>query len=338
MKRNNRVYIIGEMSANHNNDFDVALRIVKAIADSGADAVKVQTYTADSLALNVDNELFGPKKEGLWKGVRPYDLYREASMPYEWQPKLKKAAEDLGIDFLSSPFDIEGVDFLESIGVSLYKIASFEVTDIPLVKYVASKGKPVIISTGVAGIEDIELALEACREVGNDRITLLKCTSRYPAKIEDANLNTIPDMRKRFGVEVGVSDHTFGSLVPVTAVALGARIVEKHFILDRGMGGPDSAFSMEPAEFKNMVEDIRKAEASLGQIKYDISENDKLKRRSVFVVKDIVKGEVISTGNVRSLRPGHGLHPKYLGQIIGKVVTRDLKKGEPLKLTDIEGL
>ncbi|WP_018479672.1 pseudaminic acid synthase [Pontibacter roseus] len=327
---NNKVFIIAELSANHNNDFSLAVKTIEEIAKTGADAVKIQTYTADSLTLNVDNEHFGPLKEGLWKGTRLYDLYTQASMPYEWQPKLKKIAEDLGLVFFSSPFDKEGVDFLESMDVPLYKIASFEITDIPLIKYVASKGKPVIISTGVAEIKDIELALEACKSVGNENITLLKCTSEYPAPIEGANLLTIPNLKQKFGVNVGVSDHTMGSIVPTVAVALGATVVEKHLILDRNLGGPDSSFSMEPQEFAEMVKAVRSTEAALGKVTYEVSEKNKLKRRSLFATKDILAGEPFTSENVKSVRPGHGLAPKHYTEIIGQKVNRNVKAGTPI--------
>jgi len=331
-----KVYIIAELSANHNNDFDLAVKTIEAMAESGADAVKIQTYTADSLSIDVNNEYYKERTEGLWKGYRPYDLYKEASLPYEWQPKLQKVAESLGLDFFSSPFDKEGVDFLESLNVPTYKIASLEVTDIPLIEYAASKGKPMIISTGVAEIEDIQLAVDTCRKVGNEDITLLKCTSDYPATLEDANLVTIPDLKERFGVKVGVSDHTMGHTVPVVAVSLGAEVVEKHFILDRSLGGPDSAFSMEPSEFKQMVEEVRKAEKTLGNVTYEVSEKDKLRRRSLFAVKDIKKGDVITEENVRSVRPGYGLHPKNLDLIIGKRTNCNLCKGDPVKMGLIE--
>lgn len=325
-----RTYIIAELSANHNNDFNMAVSTIKAMAEAGADAVKIQTYTADSLTIDVDNEYFQVRTEGLWKGYRPYDLFKEAAMPYEWQPKLQQIAKTLNLDFFSSPFDKEGVDFLESMEVSKYKIASFEITDIPLIEYVASKNKPMIISTGVAEIEDIQLAIDTCRKVGNSDITLLKCTSDYPATLDDANLITIPDLKKRFGVKVGVSDHTMGHIVPVVAVSLGAEVVEKHFILDRNLGGPDSAFSMEPLEFKHMVNEIRNAEKTLGKINYDVSEKDKLRRRSIFAVKDIEAGESITLDNVRSVRPGHGLPPKSLNAIIGKTVNKKIEKGLPI--------
>lgn len=325
-----RAFIIAELSANHNNDFDLAVKTIEAMSEAGADAVKVQTYRPESLTIDSDTGYFAPRTEGLWRGYTPWKLYTEAAMPYEWQSKLKKVAEDLGLLFFSSPFDKEGVDFLESIDVPMYKIASFEITDIPLIEYTASKGKPMIISTGVAEIEDIELALETCRRVGNNEITLLKCTSQYPATIEDANLRTIPEMKKRFGVEVGVSDHTMGCIVPTVAVSLGATVVEKHFILDRKLGGPDSAFSMQPHEFKEMVQSVRQAESALGKVTYQVSENDKNRRRSLFAVKDIKAGESFTKENVRSIRPGNGLHPKYLKEVIGKTATFDILKGTPL--------
>lgn len=328
--KNNKVFIIAELSANHNNDFGLSVKTIQAMAEAGADAVKVQTYKPESLTIDLDTGYFAPKKEGLWKGYTPWKLYLEAAMPYDWQPKLKKVAEHLGLVFFSSPFDNEGVDFLESIEVPIHKIASFEITDIPLIEYVASKGKPMIISTGVAEMDDIQLVLDTCRKQGNNQITLLKCTSQYPATIDDANLLTIPDMKKRFGVQVGVSDHTMGSLVPTVAVSLGATVVEKHFILDRKLGGPDSAFSMEPQEFKAMVDSVRQVEQALGVISYDVAENDKNRRRSLFVVKDIKAGEVFTEENIRSIRPGFGLHPKYIYNVLGKKAKRDMQKGEPL--------
>jgi pseudaminic acid synthase len=331
-----KVLIIAELSANHNNDFSLAVKTIHAMAEAGADAVKVQTYKPESLTIDLDTGYFAPKTEGLWKGYTPWKLYSEAAMPYEWQPKLKKIAEELGLVFFSAPFDKEGVDFLESINVPIYKIASLEITDIPLIEYAASKGKPMIISTGVAEIDDIQLALDTCRKVGNNQITLLKCTSQYPATIKDANLLTIPEMKQRFGVKVGVSDHTMGSIVPTVAVSLGATVVEKHFILDRKLGGPDSAFSMEPHEFKEMVQSVRQAEAALGKVTYKVSENDRNRRRSLFVVKDIKAGEPFTDENVRSIRPGYGLHPKYLKEIIGKTAKENLEKGTPLSWQHIK--
>lgn len=329
--KKNKLFIIAELSANHNNDFDLAKKTIKAMADAGADAVKVQTYTADSLTLNIDNEYFGPRKEGLWKGKKPYELFQEGSMPYEWQPKLKQIAEDLGMVFFSSPFDLEGVDFLESIGVSMYKIASLEITDIPLIKYIASKNKPIIISTGVADLSDIQLAINTCRNEGNDSITLLKCTSEYPAPIELANLRTIPNMAETFRVNVGLSDHTMGATVPIAAVALGATVIEKHFILDRSLGGPDSTFSMEPKEFAHMVKGVREAAVALGIVNYELSEKNKLRRRSLFASEDIKKGEKFSLQNVKSVRPGHGLHPIHYDQLLELRAICDIRKGTPIK-------
>jgi len=332
----NKTYIIAELSANHNNDFNLAVKTIQAMAAAGADAVKVQTYKPESLTINSDTGYFAPRTEGLWKGYTPWNLYSEASMPYEWQPKLQKIVNDLGLHFFSSPFDKEGVDFLESINVPKYKIASFEITDIPLIEYTASKGKPMIISTGVAEIRDIELAIQACRSQGNNDITLLKCTSQYPATISQANLRTMVDIKERFQVKVGLSDHTMGALVPTVAVALGAEVVEKHFILDRNLGGPDAAFSMEPEEFKEMVTAVRNTEKALGRVTYEVSENDKNRRRSLFVTQDIKAGEIITEKNVRSVRPGFGMHPKHLAEILGKKVTKDLEKGTPLNSNYVE--
>lgn len=326
------LYIIAEISANHNNDLELTYKTIDAIADCGANAVKIQTYTADSLTLDVDNEIFGPRKEGLWKGMRPYDVFKEGALPYEWHKPIKEYTESKGLEFFSSPFDIEGVNLLESLQVPRYKIASFEITDIPLIKYVAQKGKPIIISTGVACLADIELAVQTCREAGNYDITLLKCTSEYPATADMANLLTIPNLRDAFGVPVGLSDHTMGSTIPIVAVTLGARVIEKHFILNRNLGGPDAAFSMEPQEFKQMIDACHEALASLGVIKYELSEKNRNRRRSLFVCEDIKKGEVITEKNVRSIRPGYGLHPKFLPEILGKSVKKDLKKGDSLKL------
>jgi pseudaminic acid synthase len=325
----NKTYIIAELSANHNNDFELAVKTIHAMAVSGADAVKVQTYKPESLTLDLDTGYFAPRTEGLWKGYTPWDLFTEGSMQYDWQPKLMKIANDLGMDFFSSPFDLEGVDFLESMNVPKYKIASPEITDIPLIAHVASKGKPVIISTGMANEEDIQLAIDTCKKEGNHDITILKCTSEYPAQIEQANLATIVDMKSRFGVQVGLSDHTMGSLVPTVAVALGATVVEKHFILDRNLGGPDAAFSMEPNEFKEMVQAVRNTEAALGKVTYELAEKDKNRRRSLFVVKDIKEGELFTKENIRSIRPGFGMHPKYFNDVIQTVASKDYKKGEP---------
>ncbi len=328
--KKNSTFIIAEMSANHNNDFNLAVKTIESIAEVGADAVKVQTYKPESLTLNMDTGYFAPRLEGLWKGYTPWKLYKEASMPYEWQSKLKKIAEAKGLIFFSTPFDIEAVDFLETLNVSMYKIASLEIVDIPLIRYCASKNKPIILSNGVAEIKDMELAISTCREVGNDDITLLKCTSDYPASVSDANLITIPEMKNRFGVKIGVSDHTLDSIVPIVATSLGATVVEKHFILDRELGGPDSAFSMEPEEFRKMVNDIRDVEASLGKVYYSVSEKDMCRRRSLFICQDIKKGEKLTNKNIKSIRPGYGLHPKYYYDILGKTIKQDVKKGTPL--------
>ena len=333
-------FIIAELSANHMNDFDIAVKTIEAMAEVGADAVKFQTFTPDTITLDCDNEYFQIKQGTVWDGQILHDLYEDAYMPWDWQPKLKKVAEDFGLIVFSSPFDKTSVDFLEDMDVPAYKIASFEITDIPLIEYVASKGKPIIISTGIASLEDIELAVKTCRDVGNDEISLLKCTSSYPAPMDEINLNTIPDIKKRFNVIVGLSDHTLGSEVSVAAIAKGANIVEKHFILDRNMGGPDSDFSMEPHEFKQMVDSIRNVEKALGKVSYELTDKVKANRefsRSLFVVKDIKKGEVITEDNVKSIRPSFGLHPKYLKEIIGKEINVDLEKGTPLKLEFIKG-
>lgn len=335
----NPSFIIAELSANHMNDFDVAVKTIEAMAKSGADAVKFQTFTPDTITLDCDNEYFKIKQGTVWDGQVLHGLYEDAYMPWDWQPKLKKIAEKLGLVVFSSPFDKTSVDFLENIDVPAYKIASFEITDIPLMEYVASKDKPIIISTGIASLEDIELAVKTCLDVGNDKIALLKCTSSYPAPLEEINLNTIPDIENKFDVVVGLSDHTLGGEVSTAAVALGANIIEKHFILDRTMEGPDSEFSMEPHEFKEMVDSIRKVEKALGKVCYELSDKMNVNRefsRSLFVVKDIKKGEIITEDNVRSIRPGFGLHPKYLNFILGKRVNRDLKYGTPFKIEFIK--
>lgn len=336
MKIEKKTYVIAELSANHNHNFDLAVKTIEAMAKSGADAVKIQTYTPDSLVMDVDNEYFGPIKDGLWKGIKRYDLYKEGMLPYEWQPKLQKVATDLGLDFFSTPFDLVGVDFLETMNMPIYKIASFEINDIPLIRYVAKKHKPMIISTGVADLDDIQLALDTCYKEGNYDISLLKCTSEYPATYEQANLLTIPDMIHRFGIPVGVSDHTMGSLVPIVAVSLGATIVEKHFILSRTNGGPDSAFSMEPNEFREMVDSIRNVERALGNVKYDITDYQRGKRRSLYARTDIHCGDVFADQNVGSYRPGVGLSPQYWDQIMGKTCKREIVKGDVLRQEDLK--
>ena len=330
---NNPVFIIAELSANHLGDFNLAAETINAIKDSGADAVKFQTYTPDTITLDSRNEYFKIKQGTIWDDTNLYDLYQDAYMPWEWQPELKKIAEKLGLTVFSSPFDKTSVDFLEDMDMPAYKIASFEITDIPLIEYIASLGKPVIISTGIAELCDVELAVKTCNQVGNDQIAILKCTSSYPAPLEEMNLKTIPHLKETFNTVVGLSDHTLENSVPVASVALGAKIIEKHFILDRNLGGPDSTFSLEPSEFKSMVKSVREVEKALGNVSYELTEKTKHNRefsRSLFAVKDIKIGEKFTKDNVRSIRPGFGLHPKYLKDIIGKTSTTDIKKGTPL--------
>lgn len=334
------VYIIAEMSANHNQDFDYAVRIIHAAKEAGADAVKLQTYTPDILTIDCDNEYFRIGKGTQWEGRTLYELYSEAYTPWEWQPKLKTIADEIGITLFSTPFDATSVDFLEEMGVPAYKIASFELVDIPLIKKVAETGKPMIMSTGMATEEEIREAIEAARGAGCSELAFLKCTSAYPARPEDMNLRTIADMREKYDVPVGLSDHTLGNVASVAAVALGACIVEKHFTLSRSHKGPDSAFSLEPAEFKNMVLHIREAEKTLGIINYQAAEHEmasKIFRRSLFVVENISRGDLFSYANVRSVRPGYGLHPRYLNDIIGKRAKVDLARGVPLLWGHVEG-
>lgn len=335
----NKIFVIAEISANHNQKYDVAVQSIKAIKDCGADAVKLQTYTADTLTIDSSKENFKIKQGTVWDGKTLYQLYQEAFTPWEWQPKLKQYAEELGLICFSSPFDKSAVDFLETINVPAYKIASFEIVDIPLIEYTASKGKPVIISTGIATEEEIKDAVEACRRMGNSQIALLKCTSEYPALIEDANLKMIPVLAEKYNTVAGLSDHTLGTIVPVTAAALGAAIIEKHFILDKSLGGPDSSFSLEPAEFKKMVDEIRQVEKALGEVKFELSDKTKKSRmfaRSLFVTKDIRAGEIFSEENVRSIRPSHGLPPKFLKEILGKKASKDIERGTALDWTLIE--
>ena len=326
-------FIIAELSANHMNDYDIAVKTIEAMAKSGADAVKFQTYTPDTITLDCDNEYFQIKQGTIWDGQVLYNLYEDAFMPWDWQPKLKKVAEDLGLIVFSSPFDETSVDFLEDMDMGAYKIASFEITDIPLIEYVASKNKPVIISTGIASKEDIDLAIKTCKDADNDKIAVLKCTSSYPAPLEEINLKTIPDLKENFKTVVGLSDHTLGSDVAVASVAMGAKIIEKHFILDRTMEGPDSDFSMEPDEFKQMVDEIRILDKALGSSEYVLTEKQKQEHRgsrSLFVVRDIAEGETLTPENIRSIRPGIGLHTMYYEEVLGKRAKHFLKKGTPL--------
>lgn len=333
-----KTLIVAEMSANHNGSKQTALDTVRAAKKAGADAIKLQTYTADTLTLNCRNEDF-LIHGGLWDGYCLYDLYKEAYTPWEWHAELYAAAKKEGLLCFSTPFDKTAVDFLEDLGNPIYKIASFEITDIPLIRYIASKHKPVVLSTGIATIEDIGLAVNTIREEGCDDITLLKCTSAYPAPIEDANLLTMPDMKQRFGVKVGLSDHTTGADVAVAAVALGAEMIEKHFIIDRSIGGPDSAFSCQPGEFAEMVREIRRTEVALGKICYP-EDKRKIKgreyARSLYVSQNIEKGQNFTEQNIRSVRPSYGLPPVLMPDIVGKTASRSLEKGERLTMDDIE--
>ena len=318
-------YIIAEMSANHNKDFNKAVKILEEAKKAGADAVKLQTYTPDTITIDCDNDYF-KIKDTIWKGKNLYQLYKEAYTPWEWQPKLKKIAATLKIDLFSTPFDASAVDFLEKMNVPAYKIASFELVDIPLLKKVAATGKPVIMSTGMAAIEEIKDAVNTFKKNKCKDIALLKCTSAYPASPEEANLRTIPHLSETFNVPTGLSDHTMGSTVAIAAVALGACIIEKHFCLDRDGSGPDSSFSMEPDEFKQMVNDIRTTEKALGKISYELTKSQKKSkvfRRSLFAVENIKKGETFTDKNIRSIRPSNGLPPKYFDTILGKKAKTD---------------
>jgi len=335
--RGHFVYIIAEMSANHGQEYKEAVKIIHAARDAGADAIKLQTYTPDTMTIDCSNEYFRIKGT-IWEGRNLYGLYKEAYTPWEWQPKLKQVANDLGMDLFSTPFDETAVDFLEEMGVPAYKIASFELVDIPLIQRVAKTGKPMILSTGMATIAEIHEAVTAAREASARDIALLKCTSAYPALPEEMNLRTIPHMAETFGVPVGLSDHTLSIAVPLAAVALGACIVEKHFTLSRAIPGPDSPFSLEPQEFKAMVEAIRVAEKALGRVNYSVTDKEaasRVFRRSLFVVKDMKAGEVFSAENLRSIRPGHGLPPKYMSVIQGKTAKRDIAAGTPLDWSDL---
>ena len=336
---NSPVFIIAELSANHNGSLENALATIKAARRAGADAIKLQTYTPDTITLDVKTDDFKLKQGTIWDGKYLFDLYKEAYTPWEWHDQLFKAAKEEGLICFSSPFDSSAVDLLESLNAPAYKIASFEITDIPLIEYAASKGKPVIISTGIATEEDIILAIEACKRAGNEQIILLKCTSSYPAPINEANMAMVPDLAQRYGVFSGLSDHTLGITVPVVATTLGAKVIEKHFILDRSIGGPDASFSLNEEEFAAMVKAVREAEVAVGQVDYTLTEKQQKGRefsRSLYVAKDIEAGELITKENVRSVRPGYGLHPKYLKDILGKVVVKDLKKGTPFELSFVE--
>lgn len=332
------VFIIAELSANHNGSLRTAIETIKAAKRAGANCIKLQTYTSDTLTIDCDEDDF-IIKDTIWGGRKLYDLYKEAYTPWEWHQELFSVAKEEGLVCFSSPFDKSAVDFLESLNVPAYKIASFEITDIPLIEYVASKGKPIIISTGIAELSDIELALNACRKMGNSQIALLKCTSSYPAPIEEANLAMIKDFENRFKVIAGLSDHTMGSIAPIVSTCLGAKIIEKHFILDRAIGGADASFSMNELEFTQMVKSVREAEQSIGKINYQLTPKQSKGKdfsRSLYVVKDMMEGDIFTEETVRSIRPGFGLHPKYLVEILGKKTKVNLKKGDRMKLNFIE--
>ena len=334
-----KTLIVAELSANHNGSKRLAIETVRAVAQTGADAIKLQTYTAETLTLASHKEDFRISQGTLWDGRYLYDLYKEAYTPWEWHEELFRIAREEGLMCFSTPFDRTAVDFLEALGNPVYKIASFEITDIPLIAYAARKMKPMVISTGIATKEDIRLAVETCRSVGNEDITLLKCTSAYPASIEDENLLTISDMKQCFGVKVGLSDHTIGNEVALAATALGVEMIEKHFITDRSIGGPDAAFSMNREEFTAMVKSVRNVEKVLGKVHYPADPKQIKGRqfsRSLYVAEDMKAGDVITEKNVRSVRPGYGLHPKYLPEILGKKVNRDLTKGTRFSLGLVE--
>lgn len=325
-----KCFIIAELSANHGGKLEIAKETVRAAKRAGADAIKLQTYTADTITLDVKTDDFKISQGTAWDGQYLYDLYKDASLPWEWHKDLFDLAKEEGLVCFSSPFDKTAVDFLEELNTPIYKVASFEITDIPLITYMASKQKPMIISTGIATIEDIELAIDACKSVGNTDITILKCTSAYPAAPEDANLLTIPDIVTRFNVKSGLSDHTMGTEAPMIAVALGAKMIEKHFILDKSIGGADAHFSLDETEFKQMVDAVRLTEKLMGKIDYEMTEKKKKSRefsRSLYVAQDVKTGDKITELNLRSVRPGFGLHPKYLKDALDKKFNQNLDKG-----------
>ena len=335
-----KTFIIAELSANHNQDINIALQTIKAAREVGADAIKLQTYTADTLTLDCDSDYFKIQHGTIWDGQTLHSLYDEAHTPWEWHEELMTYARSLGLICFSSPFDYSAVDFLESLNVPAYKIASPEITDIPLIEYVAKKNKPVIISTGIATLADIELAVRTCHEVGNYEVILLKCTSSYPTPLNEVDLRTIPNLRETFKCPVGLSDHTMGHVVAGAAVALGARVIEKHFILDKNIGGPDASFSLDPAEFRALVDTIRNTEMALGTVNYDLTPKMvKIREfsRSLFVSHDANKGDIISASNVRSVRPGYGMHPKHLKNILGLNFSKNVQKGEPVSVNMIDG-
>jgi pseudaminic acid synthase len=337
--KDSSVFIIAELSANHNGSLQTAIDTIRSAKRAGADAIKLQTYTADTITINSNSEDFKLKQGTIWDGKTFYDLYQEAYTPWEWHEQLFSAAADEGLVCFSSPFDPTAVDLLEKLNAPAYKIASFEITDIPLIKLVASKGKPIIISTGIATIDDIELAINTCRDVGNHEIALLKCTSSYPAPVEEANMMMVKDLSDRFGVISGLSDHTIGNTVPLVATCFGAKIIEKHFIIDRSIGGPDASFSMNEQEFREMVKAVREAEKAIGSVDYTLTEKQSSGRefsRSLYVVEDVTAGQILTNENVRSIRPGFGMHPKFLAAVIGKKFRSNVTKGERLTIDMIK--
>ena len=337
--KDSKVFIIAELSANHGSDIKIAIETIKAAKRAGADAIKLQTYTADTITLDSKKKHFKINQGTHWDGQYLYNLYKQASLPWDWHAELFEVAKNQGLICFSSPFDVTAVDLLEDLNNPIYKIASFEITDIPLISYVASKGKPMIISTGIATIEDIELAIKTCKAAGNEDITILKCTSAYPANPEDANLKTIKDIAKRFNVKSGLSDHTLGIEAPMIAVAMGATVIEKHFILNKNIGGPDAHFSLDETEFKQMVEAVRLTETLLGTVDYEMTEKKKESRefsRSLFVTENVKKGTLITSKNIRSIRPGFGLHPKHYKDVLGMSFSKDVEKGTPLSFNLIK--
>lgn len=330
-------YIIAEMSANHAGSLERALELIHVAKDAGADCVKIQTYTADTMTIDCHNEYFQIEK-GTWEGENLYGLYQKAYTPWEWQEQLRDEAAKVGIDFLSTPFDPRSVDFLEDLGVHFYKIASFELVDIPLLEYVAAKNKPIIMSTGMGTLEEIQEAVDAIYSTGNRQLALMKCSSAYPAKPEEMNLRTMQDLKERFGVPVGLSDHSMGAFSAATAVAMGANLIEKHFCISRAVKNPDSSFSMEPQEFREMVEQVREVEKAMGSVQYGVSrqeESNACFRRSLFVVEDIAAGEVLTPEKIRSIRPAYGLKPKHYQEVLGRTAKRALRRGTPLSFDDI---
>ena len=331
---NSPIFIIAELSANHNGSLEIAIETIKAAKRAGADAIKLQTYTADTITLDAKTEDFKINKGSIWDGRYLHDLYKEAYTPWEWHEELFKVAEAEGLICFSSPFDSTAVDLLEDLNTPAYKIASLEITDIPLIELVASKGKPVIISTGIAGVEDIELAIDACKRMGNSNIALLKCTTAYPAPIDEANMIMVRDLADRFGVITGLSDHTMGNSVPIVATCFGAKIIEKHFILNKSIGGPDATFSMDEHEFTEMVKAVREAESAIGKVDYKLTHKQQKGKefaRSLYIVENVKKGEIFTEKNLRSIRPGFGMHPKYFKIVLGRIAKYDLEKGTAMQ-------